>query len=297
MKSKLTLFWKPLFAVLVWGASFVATKIALAEAKPVTIVFTRLILGIMLLAVVVLFKDRKFTIPARVLKSIILLALIASFHLWIQVTGLQFTSAANTGWIVGFTPVFMAVIGVLFFQESMNLIRIGGILISLAGLFLLISKGDITNIGLISNQGDFLVLASSVTWSIYSALNKKISVHYSPLLTIFYLFTFMAVILAPFALRRESIESVINMSQNAWLAIIFLGLFCSGIAYVLWAQSLREMEAASVGVFLYIEPFVTVFTAWMILQEHITILTIVSGLIITLGVVFVNWRPGVPMKA
>lgn len=296
MKNKTAHFWKPLFAVLVWGASFVATKIALKEATPLTIVFTRLLLGIMLLSVVVLFRDRKFSIPGRMLKNIMLLALIASFHLWIQVTGLQYTSAANTGWIIGFTPVFMAIIGVMFFHERMNFIRIGGILLSIFGLLLLISKGDFTNIGLISNMGDFLVLVSSVTWSIYSALNKKISLHYSPLLTVFYLFSFMALILSPFTIRPETVSSVIHMSLSAWLAIIFLGIFCSGIAYVLWAQALKEMESATVGVFLYLEPFVTVFTAWLILQEHITLLTILSGLIITLGVVFVNREFKIPAK-
>lgn len=297
MKNKITRYWKPLFAVLVWGASFIATKIALDETKPVTIVFARLILGIMFLAGVVLLKDRKFAVPMRALRSIILLALIASFHLWIQVTGLQFTTAANTGWIIGLSPVFMAIIGVIFFHEKMNSIRIGGILLSLSGLILLISKGSLARIGLISNIGDFLVLASAFTWSIYSALNKKISLHFSPLLTIFYLFSFMALILAPFTLSREAIGTVIHMSHKAWLAIIFLGVFCSGIAYVLWAQALKEMEATAVGVFLYIEPFVTVFTAWLILQEHITLLTILSGLIITLGVFFVNWRPRVSVKA
>ncbi|MGE5441328.1 MAG: DMT family transporter, partial [Bacteroidota bacterium] len=189
------------------------------------------------------------------------------------------------------SPVFMAIIGVMFFHESLNLIRIGGIMLSMFGLVLLISKGDFTNIGLISNRGDFLVLASAFTWSIYSALNKKISLHFSPLLTIFYLFSFMALILSPFTISPRYIGLLFHMSFNAWLAIIFLGVFCSGIAYVFWAQALKEMEATTVGVFLYIEPFVTVFSAWMVLQEHITILTILSGLIITLGVFFVNWRP------
>lgn len=297
MKSKIYSYWKPLFAVLVWGASFVATKIALAEANPAEIVFTRLILGIALLFVAVLLKNRNFSVPIRVLRSIILLALIASFHLWIQVTGLKFTSAANTGWIVGLTPVFMAIIGVLFFHESMNFIRVGGIMLSLFGLILLISKGNFTNIGLISNRGDFLVLTSSFTWSIYSALNKKISLRFSPLLTIFYLFSFMALILSPFTISPMYISLLVHLSLKAWLAIIFLGVFCSGIAYVLWAQSLKEMEATSVGVFLYIEPFVTVFTAWLILQEHISLLTILSGLIITLGVFFVNWRPKISLQS
>ncbi|MCU7496473.1 MAG: DMT family transporter [Ignavibacteria bacterium] len=292
MKNKLRLYWKPLFAVMVWGASFVATKIALSELTPLTIVLSRLIMGVLLLAVIIFIKDGKFTIPPQVLKNIVLLALVASFHLWIQVTGLQFTTASNTGWIIGFSPVFMAILGVMFFHESLNFIRSCGIVISLFGLLLLVSKGNFKNIGLISNLGDLLVLASAVTWSVYSALNKKISLHYSPLLTIFYLFSFMSLFLIPFTIRPEGINSVIHLSLKGWLAIAFLGIFCSGIAYVLWAQALREMDSANVGVFLYFEPFVTVFTAWIILGENITFLTILSGIIITLGVVFVNRKAG-----
>jgi drug/metabolite transporter (DMT)-like permease len=70
--------------------------------------------------------------------------------------------------------------------------------------------------------------------------------------------------------------------------LLFLGLFCSGIAYVLWAQSLREMESAKVGAFLYFEPFVTVIAAWSILNENITFLTVVSGITIMCGVILVN---------
>ena len=70
--------------------------------------------------------------------------------------------------------------------------------------------------------------------------------------------------------------------------ISFLGLFCSGIAYVIWAYALREMESAKVGAFLYFEPFITVLAAWVFLKVTITILMIISGIIITIGVFMVN---------
>ena len=67
-----------------------------------------------------------------------------------------------------------------------------------------------------------------------------------------------------------------------------MGLFCSGIAYVIWAYALREMDSAKVGAFLYFEPFVTVLAAWVFLTETITVLMIISGIIITIGVFMVN---------
>ena len=71
--------------------------------------------------------------------------------------------------------------------------------------------------------------------------------------------------------------------------ILFLGIFCSGVGYVLWAQSLKEMDSVTVGAFLYFEPFVTVFAAWIFLSEEITFVMVLSGLIITLGVLLVNF--------
>ena len=153
---------------------------------------------------------------------------------------------------------------------------------------LLMSKGNILSLGFISHKGDFLVLASAFTWSIYSIMNKKISLSYSPFMMILFLFLMMAIIIAPFTLNRESINSVIHLSAKGWLAILFLGIFCSGIAYVLWAQALKELEATKVGAFLYFEPFVTVFVAWLLLNEVISYVTIISGLIITSGVILVN---------
>jgi RarD protein len=277
-----------LLAIIFWGTSFVATKTALNEIKPVTIIILRLILASILLTIIALSTKRKFSINIKSHSWIFILALVAVFHLWIQVTGLQYTTAANTGWIIGTAPIFMAILGFVFYKEKITLLQFLGILVAMAGLLLLIGKGDITNIGLIENQGDLLVLGSAFTWGVYSMVNKKISLSYSPLMTILYLFLMMAVIITPFNLDEQTIRSVINLSAKGWLMVFFLGIFCSGIAYVIWAQALRDMESAKVGAFLYIEPLITVIAAWFFLQEEITLLMILSGLLITAGVFIVN---------
>lgn len=280
--------WKPLAAVFVWGASFIATKYALNELRPLTIILLRQFLGIVLLTVIAVIQRKSFGINFKDHGGVAVLALIAAAHLWIQVTGLQYTTATNTGWIIGITPVFMAFWGIAFFKEKLAWIQVAGIVIAFAGLLLLVGKGDITSIDMISNKGDILVLVSAFTWSVYSAVGKKITLSYSPLMTILYLFAMVSIIIAPFAINNESIISVINLSLVGWIAVIFLGLFCSGIAYVLWAQALAEMPSSKAGAFLYIEPFVTVFTAWLLLKEMFSLTTFVGGIIILVGVVLVN---------
>ena len=278
----------PIIAIVFWGASFIATKFLLDQLTPETIISMRLILATLLLLTIAIVQKRNFRINFKSHSYIFLLALIAVFHLWIQVTGMKFTTASNTGWIIGMAPIFMALLGLMFFNEKLNFIKSMGIFVATFGLLLLVGKGNPTNIDLIKNKGDLLVLSSAFTWGIYSMVNKKISLTYSPLMTILYLFIMMAVIIIPFAISEATIKSVINLTPSGWIAIVFLGLLCSGVAYVIWAYALREMESAKVGAYLYFEPFVTVITAWIFLREDITLLMILSGLIITIGVFLVN---------
>lgn len=277
-----------MIAVVFWGASFIATKFLLDEISPETIISLRLILAIILLTVVALINKSDFTINLKNHLRILLLAAVAVFHLWIQITGLKYTTAANTGWIIGTAPIFIAVLGFVFLKEKLNSGKVVGIIIAFIGLLLLVGKGNPLNIDLVKNVGDLLVLFSSFTWGVYSIINKKISLNYSPLMTILYLFILMALIIIPFNINQKTIDSVIYLSSVGWISILFLGLLCSGVSYVIWAYSLREMESAKVGAYLYIEPFVTVITAWLLLKEEITILMLLSGMIIIFGVYLVN---------
>ena len=118
MKSKLVLYWKPLLAMIFWGTSFIATKVALRELTPLMIIFFRLVFSITLLIIFALYTRKDFTIKPKSQLWIVLLALIASFHLWIQVTGLKYTTAVNTGWIIGTAPVFIAILGFIFLKKD-----------------------------------------------------------------------------------------------------------------------------------------------------------------------------------
>ena len=108
----------------------------------------------------------------------------------------------------------------------------------------------------------------------------------------------MIIIISPFTLSSSMLAHITGLSFLSWLWILFLGILCSGVAYVLWAQALTELDSAKAGAFLYFEPFVTAYTAWLILDESITFLTILSGIIITGGVVLVNikWKPAFSKK-
>lgn len=280
--------WKPLFSITMWGASFVATKSLLDSLTPLNIIYLRLIFGILTALFIAFSRKRNFSLEQKDIKGILILSIISTTHLWIQVTGMQFTSASNTGWIIGIVPVIMAIMGFAFYKEKMNSVQLLGAVIAFTGLIILISKGNLKSLNFISNFGDLLVLGSAFTWSIYSFWGRKVTLNYPPSLTILYLFVTMLILLTPFSISQDFANRVFSLTIINWSAILFLGIFCSGIAYVLWAEAMKELPANRVGAFLYLEPFVTVFTAWIFLNEEITLLTLLSGVIIILGVVMVN---------
>jgi drug/metabolite transporter (DMT)-like permease len=78
---------------------------------------------------------------------------------------------------------------------------------------------------------------------------------------------------------------------NGWIAIAFLGIFCSGIAYIFWYDALQVLPVAQTGAFLYLEPIVTVIVAALVIKERILLATLIGGITILVGIWLVN-RPG-----
>ena len=92
------------------------------------------------------------------------------------------------------------------------------------------------------------------------------------------------------------IREVASIPWDGWVAITFLGIFCSGIAYIFWYDALKVLPVAQTGAFLYLEPIITVIVAAIILQEAILPATLAGGITILIGVWLVN-RPGQSLQA
>jgi len=86
----------------------------------------------------------------------------------------------------------------------------------------------------------------------------------------------------------NGMSEITGITQRGWLGILFLGIFCSGLAYIAWYDALQVLSTAQTGVFLYIEPLVAVVVAAIVLKEQITAPSIAGGAIILAGVWLVN---------
>lgn len=284
---------KALFAVAVWGASFVATKIALEYAAPSTVVWVRFTMGVIILGLAVA-RNKQFALPqGKEWGYFALLGFLGiTFHQWLQSTGLLTAQATTTAWIVATIPVFMALLGFLILHERLAWYQVAGILLATFGVLLIVTKGSLTSLttGKFGTPGDFLVLISAPNWAVFSALSRSGLKKHPSTLMMFYVMSFGWIFTSILFFLTSGIGQVVSIPWNGWIAIAFLGIFCSGIAYIFWYDALQVLPIAQTGAFLYLEPIITVIVAAFVIGEAILLATVVGGITVLIGVWLVN-RP------
>ena len=133
-----------------------------------------------------------------------------------------------------------------------------------------------------------MVLISAVNWAVFSALSRRgLKTHSASLMMFFIMllgWAFTTLIFIP----TSGMAEILTVRSNTWMAVGFLGIFCSGLAYIAWYDALRALSTAQTGVFLYIEPLIAVVVAFFILGEPITLALLIGGVVILFGVWLVN---------
>lgn len=288
---------KATFAVLVWGASFIATKLVLRETSPVVVIWIRFGIGVLILGAFVLAR-REFAFPApRELGYFSLLGFLGiTFHQWLQVTGLQTARATTTAWIITTIPIFIALLARVMLKEKLGWLRIAGIALASFGVLLVITHGDLEAIlrGQFGTQGDFFILLSAVNWAVWSVLSRKALRNHPATQMMFFVMLFGWLFTSAWLATTTDYRSITDLSSQAWISLLFLGVFCSGIAYIFWYDGLKELPAPQIGSLLYLEPLVAVIVAALLLQEELYIAVFVGGAGILAGVWLVNRPATVP---
>ena len=279
------------FAVVVWGASFIATKVALRDVSPVTVVWLRFAMGLIILGIAVVVR-KQFALPD--LKELGYFAILGflgiTFHQWLQSTGLVTAQASTTAWIVATTPVFIALLGWLVLREKLSWIQGLGIFLAAMGVLLVVSNGDLASLaqGRFGTPGDILILISAVNWAVFSVLSRRGLEGHPAARMMFYVMGFGWIFTSLLLISGPGFDEISGLTRSGWFAVGFLGVACTGLAYIFWYEALAVLPAAQTGAFLYIEPLVAVVVAAILLGEAITFASIIGGAIILFGVWLVN---------
>lgn len=290
-KTKLLPYLEALFAVVVWGASFIATKIAVGQISPVSVVWLRFAMGLPILFFAVLMR-RQFALPQKSewLYFALLGFLGISFHQWLQSNGLITAQATTTAWIVATTPAFIAILGYLVLKEKLTLIQSFGIVLAMLGVLVVVGKGDFASlaVGKFGTIGDFLILISAVNWAVFSILSRRgLRDHPSTRLTFWVMTIGWLITSAAFFAQGKTAELAL-LDARGWWAMIYLGIFTTGLAYIAWFDALAQLPAAQTGAFLFLEPPSSMIVAAIVLKEQVTPASIAGGAVILFGVWLVN---------
>jgi drug/metabolite transporter (DMT)-like permease len=289
-----------LVAITFWGLSFVATKVALREMTPVTVVYTRFALGTIVLHAILLARGEALPPPRATLAPLALLGFIGVFvHQMLQVHGLVLTTAVRTGWLIGLIPIWSALLAVPALGERFGATKAAGLAIGFVGAVLVVTRGSPSTsmLALPSTRGDLLILASTVNWAVYTVFARGLVNRISSARAIAGSTLLGWAMLTPFFVREAGWREWPHLSGHAVLAILFLGVACSGLAFLLWYVALARLEASQVSAFLYLEPLVTCAAAVPLLHEPLGWATLLGGLLVLAGVALVQRSPAGPARA
>ena len=278
-----------LLTIIIWGTTFISTKILLVDFQPVEILFFRFVMG--LLALLIIYPHRLKTTTKRQELTFALAGLygICLYYL-LENIALTYTMASNVGVIISVAPFFTAIMSHLFLKEEGKL-RANffiGFVVAMIGIFLISFNGSKLELNPV---GDLLALLAAFVWACYSILTKKISSYgYHTILTTRRVFFYGILFMIPTLFMFDFHLELSRFTNPVYLFnIIFLGLGASALCFVSWNLAVKVLGAVKTSIYIYMVPVITVVTSTLILHEQITALSII-GTLLTLAGLFLSER-------
>ncbi len=283
---------KALVTIALWGASFVATKIALRELSPLAVIVARFGLGLSFLLALLAWRRQARLAARRDLAWLELLGLLGiAVHQLLQSVGLLTTTATNSGWMVALIPVFTAVLARLMLAEPFGGAKLAGLGLASLGALVVAARGfDLGALVANPAPGDALMLLSAANMALFTTWSNRVITRYPPLVTITHVMAFGWLASLPLLAVDRGWGAFPALSAAGWGSLLFLGVGCSGIAYAFWYDALAELDASALSAFQYFQPIVTLVVANRVLGEPVTPAVAAGGTAILTGVWLVNRR-------
>ena len=271
-----------LITILIWGTTFISTKVLLVDFQPIEILFFRFLMGLLALLIVYPHRLKGTTIKQESVFVAAGLCGVCLYYL-LENIALTYTMASNVGVIISVAPFFTAILSHLFLKQDEKL-RANffiGFIVAMLGIGLISFNGASLQLNPI---GDLLALLAAFLWACYSILTRKISSFgYNTILTtrrvFFYGILFMIPTLFLFDFKLD-LSRFANMTYL--LNILFLGLGASALCFVTWNFAVKILGAVKTSICIYLVPVITVAASVLIIHEPFTWITGI-GTILTLA--------------
>ncbi|ACC97813.1 Permeases of the drug/metabolite transporter (DMT) superfamily protein [Elusimicrobium minutum Pei191] len=283
-----------LFAsILFWSLTFYFVKTALAECGVTTLVFARSVLG--LLVVTLFLREFKWlkTLTKKDWLRFFFLAMVGVvIQQNVQGYATMHTSTNHAGWLVALSPIFVAFTMVAFFKERLPKDKMMGFIICILGVLLIfLSKQTFVDGSSMSTlKGDLIFVATAVNWVFY-VVPMSIWFKNMPNLRItFCLFLAAVTIMLPIEIVSGSLKDFAHMGPRALSALAYLGIFCSGFAFIFYNEGIEKIGPSKASAFIYAQPLFTMVFGYILLGEVISKEAFIGGALILCGLYLINVR-------
>lgn len=287
----------PVLTSFLFAGSFIAGKYTTVELGPLTTSLLRYVIAMGVLGLFIarsIHPVKALTVARADWGGMALLGLfgVVGYH-YFFFTSLRYTATANTAIINAFNPVVTGVMAALFIGERLTRRQYGGIGVALLGVLTLLTRGNLTALlRLELNRGDGLMLCAVLCWVVYSLIIKQLSQRYSGLTITFYAAVAGVGQLLVLASVERWWRQLATLSLTSLLAIAYMGVAASGVAYLLFNLSIQRIGPTRTASTVYsLVPIFVAALAWIFFREPLTASMVASMGLILLGINVVLSQP------
>jgi len=275
---------------ILFGLSFLFSKIALTVANPLALVAFRFLLAFSVMTTLIIFRIFKVNYKNKPIKELILVCLAEPVVYFIFETyGIRETSSSIAGLMLAIIPIAVTILGVYFLKEIPSIKRVMYIVISVSGVAIIgvMSASDNTSTSL---RGILLLLGAVTCAGLFTIISRKASKHFTPIEITYFMMgsgaAFFNLIWITNLIIRGDITTYFEpLSKPEFIIpVLFLGILSSIVAYLLINYTLSKIEASNTSVFANISTIVSVVAGVVILKETFHFYDFIGSTLILIGV-------------
>jgi drug/metabolite transporter (DMT)-like permease len=303
--GRVTIALAVLTVVILWALNFIAGKIALRSLPSAAVASFRVVLAALAMVPTYLicarmpaFADAMETrargFDARDLWTFFYLGFFGVvINQMCFAIGLNHTSVSHGAVIVGMAPVYTLALAVIFRLEKATFRKLFGIALAFAGIAVLAGETGMTKRSS-SLEGDAIMMAGAIGFAVYSVLGKRVASRYDALtMTAFNHFTGAVVVLPIIIYQARALLIDARWRQipwQSWTSVVYMAVFSSAVAYVLYFWLLKYLHASQLAAFTYLLPVVATILGIVWLGERGTWTEIFGGALALAGVYWIQPR-------
>jgi drug/metabolite transporter (DMT)-like permease len=284
-RNHLVALLEALFVTFLWSTSYVLVKVGLTEMSPLSLVALRYVVASLILLPLALRRGGGEFLrdSGNVMKMAVLGLSGYTVAQGLQCLGLFYLPAISVTFILNFTPLIVAVLGVVALKEYPRLHQLAGMGLVLVGAYLYFNAPLLGN----SLLGVGITLVSGIGWGSYLVLGRLLFVRdeLDPLGVTAFSMGFGTLLLALVAFSVEGLPSV---SLTGWGIIIWLGVVNTALAFFFWNHALQRLEAFEISVLQNTMLVQIAVLSWMFLGEQLTVSKLVPMALVFIGALVVQ---------